>query len=143
MEVRLAGQDQPIANAHRRETDAYAVRNVRSGCGRLSEIVVSRLSKPREEVQTIASFFPDAFEGESVSMYIGLNATEEAVKTLARGKRVIHVATHGYYIQGDCEPKGEGQTFFGENPYSAIRIITRGCKPHGKGAEEANERMAF
>ena len=139
VEVRLLVQRE-VAGRSPSSVDPYASRNVRTGCGRLNELVVSRLNNTRVEVETISSFWPDAFESESVSMHTGLDATEEAVKTSARGKRVIHLATHGYYIQADCErsgPKARG-IFPGENPLLQSGLFLAGANLHGEGAAEAD-----
>jgi len=39
---------------------------------------------------------------DSVVVLTGPAATEEAFKELAPGKRVLHVATHGFFLEADC-----------------------------------------
>lgn len=36
----------------------------------------------------------------------GAGATERAFKAAASGKRVVHLATHGFFLSGDCAPVG-------------------------------------
>jgi CHAT domain-containing protein len=55
------------------------------------------------EVQAVASLFPEG-TGEPVSVLLGREATEEAVKRLLPGNRIVHLATHGFF----CEEGSSG-----------------------------------
>jgi CHAT domain-containing protein len=50
------------------------------------------------EVQHIASLWRRA----DVTLLAGARASETALKTLAPGRRVLHVATHGFFLDRDC-----------------------------------------
>jgi tetratricopeptide (TPR) repeat protein/CHAT domain-containing protein len=77
---------------------------------------------------------------ESAIECIGVNASEERFKRDAPGRRVIHLATHGYYLQGACNTPGT-QTGSGfedlrapsENPLLLSGLVFAGANLHGKG----------
>ncbi|MFH1845079.1 MAG: tetratricopeptide repeat protein [bacterium] len=41
--------------------------------------------------------------GESAEKLVGLDATEQQFKARAAGKRIIHVASHGFFLAADCQ----------------------------------------
>ncbi|MDX1389108.1 MAG: CHAT domain-containing protein, partial [Acidobacteriota bacterium] len=52
------------------------------------------------EVRRIRELFS---ETESVDLLLGEEATERALQDKAAGRRVLHIATHGYFVAPDCE----------------------------------------
>jgi CHAT domain-containing protein len=64
--------------------------------------LVSPLPNTRREVESIAASWR-ATETEPALVLLGSDADEAAFKANAGGKRIIHLATHGYYIGGNCE----------------------------------------
>jgi CHAT domain-containing protein len=77
---------------------------------------------------------------EPVRSYTGPQASEERFKAEGPGSRVIHLATHGYYLQKDCNPTVEVRSgfenprFVGENPLLLSGLALAGANLHGKGA---------
>jgi CHAT domain-containing protein len=143
VERRLKAEEAIALNQTVKE-DPYALRNIRSGCGELSEMKVPPLFNTRSEVQTVAGFWKNSHQNEPFIVYLGSNASEEHFKKEAVGKRVIHLATQGYFLEGECTPRVEtGQrpfstdTFIGENPLLLSGLLLAGANLHGKGAEEA------
>jgi len=122
------------------EVDYYAVRNVRSGCGELREITVSALPGTRSEVEKITSKFQESLN-EPVVAYFGADASEEHFKEEAPDKRVIHLATHGYFIQDECQVQLSGrgfgmeESYVGENPLLLSGLFLAGANLHGQGAD--------
>ncbi|MBN1211965.1 MAG: tetratricopeptide repeat protein [candidate division Zixibacteria bacterium] len=120
----------------------YSLRNVRSGCGKLNDIKVESLPGTRKEVAFISSAWRDATDELSV-VYFGADASEEKLKTEAPGNRIIHIATHGYFLEGACRPDlpeygfEAGIEFAGENPLLLSGLFFAGANLHGKGAETA------
>ena len=74
-------------------------RGVRGSCDALQSLRWSRLPHSAEEVQEIAALFRDR---ESTSLLTEAAANEEQFKRDARGKRVLHLATHGFFLQDRC-----------------------------------------
>ncbi len=81
-------------------------RGSRSACSTFRSIHFDPLPQSAEESREIAGLLAGrpgerGFEG-SVRVLLGAAAGERAFKTIAPGERVVHVATHGFFLQGDC-----------------------------------------
>ena len=117
-------------------------RNVRSGCGRLDEIGVAPLPGTRNEINQIASKWAESTREPAVICF-GREASEERLKADAPGKRVIHLATHGYFLEGTCVPEvpanglSSRSGFVGENPLLLSGLFLAGANLHGAGADSA------
>jgi CHAT domain-containing protein len=77
---------------------------------------------------------------EPVHSYTGALASEESFKAKAPGCLVIHLATHGYYLQKTCNPTVQVRSRFeeprlGENPLLLSGLALAGANLHGKGAD--------
>lgn len=73
------------------------------------------------EAEQVAALWRDADPRGEPVVLSGTAATEEAVKRLAPGRRVLHLATHGFVLSGPCgsalEEDREGAVpIAGENP---------------------------
>lgn len=74
-------------------------------------------------------------------MYLGSNASEECFYAEAPGSRVAHLATHGYYLEDECQPevslRGLGSEFeyVGENPLLLSGLLLAGANLHGLTAD--------
>ena len=76
------------------------------------------LPASREEAQELAGLFRrtsgsplgDRIPGESVTVLVGGDASEEALKQEAPGKRILHLATHGFVLVGDPEANGASRS---------------------------------
>ena len=121
------------------EPDLYAVRNIRSGCGELKDITVTPLPFTRNEVEAVAESWAASLD-EPVAVYFGSDASEEKFKVEAPGCRVIHLATHGYFLEGACQPDlpkrgiDADVGFVGENPLLLSGLFFAGANLHGEGA---------
>jgi CHAT domain-containing protein len=122
------------------EVAAYVTRNVRSGCGELRDLEVSRLPGTRSEVEEIVMRWEKS-TGEPVVAYYGKEAGEERFKTEAPGKRAVHLATHGYFLEGRCQPGpaehdfDSDAGFTGENPLLLSGLLFAGVKRNGEAAD--------
>ncbi len=74
---------------------------IRSACGELQEIELTSLPGTRHEIELVAESWRK-HQREPLEMFLGYRATEDNFKVTAPGKRVIHVATHGYFLEGTC-----------------------------------------
>lgn len=70
----------------------------RMGRGEFRMLKVSPLPWTRREVNRIAQAWAAAWQ-EPAHVLCGSDASEERLKAEAPGKRVIHLATHGYFLQ--------------------------------------------
>ena len=118
--------------------------NLRSSCEALSKLKVPRLPETRNELSSIVSRWKSSRVEPAVT-YVDTSATEEHFKHDAPGKRVIHLATHGFYISDECQKKlstrgelamQEGG-YVGENPLLLSGLLLAGANKHGQGANEA------
>lgn len=114
------------------------LRNVRSGCEDLSKIKVLPLPGSRQEIEKVTLAWKERTK-DSCWVLLGANASEENFKRNAPGKKVVHVATHGYYAQCQREASqrtyGMSETFVGENPLLLSGLFLAGANLHGEGAE--------
>jgi CHAT domain-containing protein/tetratricopeptide (TPR) repeat protein len=115
----------------------YQVRNVRSGCEMLNELKVPRLHNTRTEIESITDFWRKGTSTEYAEAFVGAKASEERFKQELLGKRAIHIATHGYFLQASCMTKTNDNTIVGENPLLQSGLLLAGANLHGKGAREA------
>ena len=83
-----------------------------------------------------------------VTVLSGPAATETAVKKAAAGHRVVHLATHGFFLGADCAPTPSGVRSVGglvslsgpaatageDKPAPPDRVGVRGCQQAGAAA---------
>lgn len=74
-------------------------RGARTICTPVADVQWPSLPQSAREVNRIASLFQDR---EQVTVLSGAEASEERLKLEAPGKRVLHLATHGYFLQEEC-----------------------------------------
>ncbi len=86
-------------------------------CEQFWNTTVSPLPGTRREVEEIVSNWPGE-QTEPVTVLLGEQADEQAFKLNAPGKRVIHLATHGYYLGASCRP---ANTEAGNTPGTRIQ----------------------
>jgi CHAT domain-containing protein/tetratricopeptide (TPR) repeat protein len=72
---------------------------LRASCGTLQSIQFPPLAGTAKEAHDIASFWKDS---ES-SVLEGRAADERSFKRDATGRRVLHLATHGFFLADDCQ----------------------------------------
>jgi CHAT domain-containing protein len=75
---------------------------LRAGCGTLQSMQFTPLAGTSREVRDVAAFWTDS----SADVLEGHAATEQAFKQKAPGRRVIHLATHGFFLGNDCVQVG-------------------------------------
>jgi CHAT domain-containing protein/tetratricopeptide (TPR) repeat protein len=91
-----------LARAEREDQKPTSfTRGMLSDCRELGEMTVEDLPGARREVEMIEAAWDTAGRGPA-RVYTGAAATEERLKSEARGKEVIHLATHGYYLGDRC-----------------------------------------
>ena len=88
------------ATVTREPRKAGAFRGTRSACADFRAHVFDDLPATAREIDEIAPLWKS---DEAVALLIGAAASEAAFKREAPGKRVIHLATHGFFLDGRCE----------------------------------------
>jgi CHAT domain-containing protein len=81
--------------------DALAIssyRGARSGCGSFRALRFAGLPGSASEVDAVAARWPD----DDVTKLTGVDANEASFKALAPRSRVLHLATHGFFLEADC-----------------------------------------
>ena len=98
-------------------TGGVLLRGARSACGTFQTLRFRALPGSQQEAENIAAFWKQAagegsqaLRGASVQLessellqMMGADASPEAFVQLAPGKRVLHVATHGFFLEGSCQ----------------------------------------
>jgi CHAT domain-containing protein/predicted negative regulator of RcsB-dependent stress response len=72
-------------------------------CGGLGGSQFPALSGTSREIAEIQRMWPTE-EKDSLSILSGTNATETAFKRTATGRRIVHLATHGFFLGEECRP---------------------------------------
>ena len=117
------------------EAQSGITRNLRSVCGAVPEDQIEGIPGSREEVDLIAAFRKK--NHLPCEVYTGPLASEEVFKRCAPGKGIIHLATHGYFVGGECLPtaaRGEGTV--GENPLLQSGLFLAGANLRGQGLRD-------
>ena len=98
LEARLMAVGDP-AFASRDSGERAALRGDRKNCEGFSRTRFERLPGSAVEIRTISDIWKR--QGGVVQILSGAAATESAVKERASGNRVVHLATHGFFLE-DC-----------------------------------------
>jgi CHAT domain-containing protein len=110
----------------------HGTSKMRSTCLDLREMEVERLPGTRREVEWVAERWKESSD-EYVVTCFGSEASEERFKIEAPGKRVIHLATHGYFLGGKCQMRllvreaGGEIGYAGENPLLFSGLLLAGA----------------
>jgi CHAT domain-containing protein/tetratricopeptide (TPR) repeat protein len=118
----------------------YVSRNIRSGSRELRDIVVKPLPGTKREVEQIAESWQKT-SPESTRIFLSIDASEEKFKSEAPGNRIVHLATHGYFLEGKDQPASSKRgfdsdmSFVGENPLLLSGLFLAGANLHGEGAD--------
>jgi CHAT domain-containing protein/Tfp pilus assembly protein PilF len=111
----------------------FMPRNVTSGCLALRDSHVARLPGTRTEVERLVAQWTE-HSIEPVTAFFDAKSSEENLKIECHGKRVIHLATHGYFLSDECRPAHAGLGFVGENPLLQSGLFLAGANVKGQKA---------
>jgi CHAT domain-containing protein len=123
------------------ESEHNARPSLRSNCAINTRDKLARLPGTKKEIELISDIWHRQ-GAEPVATYLGPYASEDALKTEAQGKRIVHLATHGYYLTERCQSEAEsGQIIssklIGENPLLHSGLLLAGANLRGEGADSA------
>jgi CHAT domain-containing protein/tetratricopeptide (TPR) repeat protein len=98
---------------------------LRSGCATLGYVHFDDLPGSRNEASDVVRIWSSIGEQGDARLLSGRTATETAVKQRAAGWKVVHLATHGYFLDSRCESapgstRGVGALSFGSVSLSAL-----------------------
>jgi CHAT domain-containing protein len=82
----------------------------RSGCATLQNLRFDPLPGTRREIAEIAAVWKTAAGPSEVqsTLLAGQDASESRFKQQAPGHRILHIATHGFFLGNDCAPAVAG-----------------------------------
>jgi CHAT domain-containing protein len=63
---------------------------------------IAPLKQSSPEVQTIGEIFRSN-TGENPQIFLGKNASEHSLKKLGHSPRILHLSTHGFFLEGDAQ----------------------------------------
>jgi CHAT domain-containing protein/Tfp pilus assembly protein PilF len=138
-----------LASVPRGETEQVVFRGARSSCGDFQEMRFERLPASVDELDEIVALWESRSKGPNESRRLrnaqkagsdferleGASASEAALKRMAPGRRVLHLATHGFFLGGHCQSapdSGAGVTTVTENP-----LLRSGLAMAGANLREA------
>ncbi len=105
----------------------------------LNKEPVQSLPGTRSEIEAVGSNWRKQNQNEPISIYYGAGASEEHFKQHVSGKRSIHLATHGYFIDANCTNRSgvskENKEVMLENPLLQSGLLLAGANLHGVGAD--------
>lgn len=84
-------------------------RGGRAGCDRFEDYRFRRLPGTREEIVEIERLWKRERRGEMFTSLDGPDAEEGRVKAGMTGKRIVHLATHGFFLNDGCVSALEGR----------------------------------
>ncbi|MFN0151949.1 MAG: CHAT domain-containing protein [bacterium] len=135
-------------------------RGQRAGCAPFRELRFAELPASRGEAEEVArrwaatvaraSSAPPSSTGGAATLLTGERASEASVKRLAPGRRVVHLASHGFFLRADCEigdagPAGEAGTrgIGGLSPSgrAAAKVDAAAAGVHGAAREAATAQQ--
>jgi len=110
-EIQVAGLllvGDPAFNASGKgEADPQAYRSAGPDCSSFRGHKFTRLPGSRQEARAVKRLWTEAFDEDVVEL-TGTAATEHRVKSRASGRRVLHLATHGFFLGEECVETGGG-----------------------------------
>jgi CHAT domain-containing protein/Tfp pilus assembly protein PilF len=105
-----------------------------SACGDFASVRFGDLPGSLAEARTILQIWRAS--GGQAAELMGADATEGAVKRSVAGKRVVHFATHGFFLDGEC-PQDTGATR--ESPLFRSGLALAGANQRHKAAAKQED----
>ena len=85
-----------------------AFRGAASNCSSFRSMQFDALPGSQAEAEAVAGMWTRlGRKAEFLRTLIGSDATERAFKQLGSGRRILHIATHGFFLGDDCAPAVE------------------------------------
>ncbi len=137
----LGGPDYDSGKPGRREPVASSTR---SSCGDFDSLRFAPLPAAAREVEEVVALWKEASEDSSGLLHLaGAEATEERFKRSARGRKVLHLATHGFFLGGECAAAGGSRGLSISKAPKKAKFSLQGLSPlllSGLALAGANQR---
>ena len=130
-------------------------RGARSTCGDFRSLRFGPLPASAREVGQITSFWKTSHGGDSerqigtgraseetegaVLSLLGTAATETEFKHGASGRRVLHLATHGFFLGDNCSSDGGSDPVSAENPLLRAGLALAGANHRDTAGPEEDD----
>jgi CHAT domain-containing protein/tetratricopeptide (TPR) repeat protein len=139
----LSPEGEPEKGILAKAKSLLSFRGTRSGCGDFKSLKFAPLPATHKEIKEIVDIWKKGKERNSdVLKLMGHRASERDFKISAPGRQLLHIATHGFFLEGECpsvivhpEKKrgsrwggmGEPPVIAGENPLLLTGLALAGA----------------
>jgi CHAT domain-containing protein len=104
----LSSKEKPRQLFLSKVSELLPFRGTRSICGDFKSLEFHSLPEAKKEINEIVEIWKRGqdYRGEEIKL-LGGEADEESFKLAAPGKQILHLATHGFFLEGNCRPAAE------------------------------------
>lgn len=114
---------------------AGSYRSGAASCANFRSLQFRVLPGSRREVEEVAGLWRNASAPDVGNQVLtGRDASERALKQLAAGHRILHLATHGFFLDAECSPGGGNTRSIGG------LVASSGQKPNPAAVSPARRR---
>jgi CHAT domain-containing protein len=106
------------------ESSSVARFTLRGGCKQYLDSLFEELPGTRREIDAVRSSW--AASKTPSQIFVGEDASEENFKRFAPGHRLLHLATHGFYLRGECNTADSDVNSPVSSPPSNHPLLTSG-----------------
>jgi CHAT domain-containing protein/tetratricopeptide (TPR) repeat protein len=133
-----------VAPASAAEPLAASFRGSRAICGDFRELRWSALPGTKLEADAVGGWWrrpARSRDGRALVVLDGAGATEAAFKALAPGRRVLHLATHGFFVGSRCSGSTRGgvDEAAGENPLVLSGLVLAGANRRAEAGPDEED----
>ncbi|MCI0656994.1 MAG: CHAT domain-containing protein, partial [Acidobacteria bacterium] len=79
------------------------LRGTRAACRDFATLRFENVPNAKAEVEEVERLWKSSGRNDDARVLTGPGATETAIRELAPGKKVLHLATHGFFVEDRCD----------------------------------------